>query len=88
MIIEGDSQQVIRALVAKDHEGLAYSMIVQNTQALLVHFLEWSVRHVRRESNKVAHWLAKDALLISYYIVNMEDPPQCIIDLLVNEQLT
>lgn len=72
-------------MLAKDQERSATAMVINDTQLLLAHYLKWSARHVRRDANKVAHSLAKSALLISDYIVNIEDSPPCITDLLVNE---
>ncbi|KAF5442612.1 hypothetical protein F2P56_035252 [Juglans regia] len=86
VVLEGDSQQIVSALLTKDKNEFQTDMVTQETQKLLSSLYEvWSVKHVFRKANRVAHVLARKALFSSETIVDIEDPPLCISDLLLNE---
>jgi hypothetical protein len=59
VVIEGDAVGVVSALnqVVVD-EGIATNLIAE-TRVLLENFDRWTIKHVRREGNKIAHSLAK-----------------------------
>jgi hypothetical protein len=62
MVIEGDAVGVVSALnqVVAD-EGITTNLIAE-TRLLLENFDRWTIKHVRREGNKIAHSLAKLAI--------------------------
>lgn len=58
---------------------LVTGMLVSDIRSELQKFQQWSVHHVRRDANVIAHLLAKDALHIYDAIVlEMETFPPCI----------
>ncbi|XP_018853114.2 uncharacterized protein LOC109015083 [Juglans regia] len=85
VVLEGDSQQIVSALLTKDKNDSHRDMVTLETQKLLSLYEVWSVKHVVRKANRVAHVLARKALFSSEAIVDIEDPPLCISDLLLNE---
>jgi hypothetical protein len=50
-------------------------MMVEAMQDRLAQHSEWSVSHTRREANKVAHSLAKHALMVHHEVVKKEVCP-------------
>ncbi|KAF5470856.1 hypothetical protein F2P56_011344 [Juglans regia] len=73
IILEGDSLQVIQA-ISKVEESCTTSngmLFISDIRSKLQKFRDWSVHHVRRDVNVLAHVLAKDALHISDVIVDM-----------------
>lgn len=62
VILEGDAVGVVNALNRVDnYEGIV-SNLIGETCLMLKNFDRWSVKHVGREGNKVAHSLAKLAV--------------------------
>ncbi|XP_042980106.1 uncharacterized protein LOC122310291 [Carya illinoinensis] len=62
IIIEGDSQQVTKALSNDQEGGTSASMFVCEAKQLLSSFANWEVSHVRINGNLMAHLLAKNSL--------------------------
>jgi hypothetical protein len=50
-------------------------MMVEAMQERLIQHSEWIVSHTRREANKVAHGLAKHALMVCHEMVWKEGCP-------------
>lgn len=50
-------------------------MIVCDIKKKLQNYVEWYVHHVRRTTNRAAHALAQNALLVYVVIVDMKDCP-------------
>ena len=48
-------------------------------------FQKISIEHCRRETNQVAHELAKKAMISKIYCIWDDDPPSFIVDLLSND---
>lgn len=59
VILEGDDLKIIVELGKNDDGAGKYSNFIVEGRRLLMGFMSWDVRHVRREGNKVAHTLAK-----------------------------
>ncbi|XP_035541677.1 uncharacterized protein LOC109020358 [Juglans regia] len=61
VILEGDSSHVVNAMrQGKDHNGML-SCLVEDAKAALKK-TNWEIQHVKREANKVAHYLAQEAV--------------------------
>ncbi|KAF5462134.1 hypothetical protein F2P56_018164 [Juglans regia] len=75
IIIERDSIKVVTELNLKKHNRSYFGMIIGNVQDTMAKMQACRVKHVHREGNYVAHNLAKVALYVSNYIVNMEETP-------------
>ncbi|XP_041027065.1 uncharacterized protein LOC121267283 [Juglans microcarpa x Juglans regia] len=65
IIIEGDSLQLIQAINGKGENWFAAGMMIDDVNGHLSYFESWLAIHIRREGNKAAHVLAKNALLTS-----------------------
>ena len=57
IILEGDSKQVVQAIITWCHFGQG----IEDIHALLSSFRRWKAEHVKRGLNEVAHGLAKIA---------------------------
>ena len=65
-----------------------YEHIIDNTLLLLQHFQTRKVRHVKRNLNKTAHGLAKEAIKNSIDKIWMKEIPSCIFNTIDLELLT
>jgi hypothetical protein len=63
VILEGDALAVVQALCRPDDDASRYGIIIEDARRILKTFQVGDVRHVRRDGNKVAHNLAKVAVL-------------------------
>ena len=70
-IMEGDSEIIVKALRNRDNGLISYGPLI-NYASL---FSEFSYSHIRRDANKVAHSLARLALIMSKCTVWMKGVP-------------
>lgn len=63
LMLEGDALQVVRLLKDKNPDWSEGGLLIQDNFQMLNSMAGWSVHHVSRQNNHVAHLLAKDALL-------------------------
>ncbi|XP_041009408.1 uncharacterized protein LOC121253462 [Juglans microcarpa x Juglans regia] len=75
IILEGDSKKVVTELNLKKHNRSYFGMIIRDVQDTIAKMQACRVTHVHREGNYVAHNLAKAALYVTDYVVNMEETP-------------
>ncbi|KAK9992096.1 hypothetical protein SO802_027081 [Lithocarpus litseifolius] len=75
IVVEGDSSVVANALRTKNLGMASYGVFIDDARVLERNFIELAYSHTRRESNKVAHGLARLALNLSDTNVWMEDVP-------------
>ncbi|KAF5481094.1 hypothetical protein F2P56_001779 [Juglans regia] len=75
IILEGDSKKVVTEFNLKKHNGSYFGMIISDVQATMTKLEACRVSHVHREGNYIAHNIAKAALYVSDYVVNMEETP-------------
>ncbi|XP_041026969.1 uncharacterized protein LOC121267173 [Juglans microcarpa x Juglans regia] len=80
IILEEDSLLVIQAINSKVENWSTASMIINDIKSQLTIYDSWSVLHIRREGNKAAHVLAKNALLSSTSFVDVGSISSCILD--------
>ena len=72
-ILEGNSLGLIKALKAKDHNLSPWVLLVEDVKLVANNFVNLLYSHIKRNSNSVAHNLAKHAIRISDFQVWMED---------------
>ncbi|KAJ0096619.1 hypothetical protein Patl1_27305 [Pistacia atlantica] len=78
IILEGDALQVVNDLLRDEENWGQAGLISMDTKVLSRNFLTFSVHHVKRASNVIAHTLAKNALTIDDVLVELEEVPNCI----------
>ncbi|KAF5447347.1 hypothetical protein F2P56_032905 [Juglans regia] len=80
IILEGDALQVIQAINSRSENWSSTGMIMEDVKGQLSTFESWSAIHIRREGNKAAHELAKNALVTSTSSLDVDCIPSCIIN--------
>jgi hypothetical protein len=65
VVLEGDSLEVVQALNNKDCSWARYGTLINDAKLMLLCVQQWSIIHVRRQANGVAHRIAKMALSVS-----------------------
>ncbi|KAJ0088281.1 hypothetical protein Patl1_33237 [Pistacia atlantica] len=78
IILEGDALQVVNDLLRDEENWGQVGLISMDTKVLSRNFITFSVHHVKRASNVIAHTLAKNALTINDVLVELEEVPNCI----------
>ena len=77
IIIEGDSEEIIKAMRSEEESLSTYGHLIAAVRQIMDGFSSLSFTHTRREGNNLAHKLARHARSVSGYLVWMEDvPPQ------------
>ncbi|KAK9987323.1 hypothetical protein SO802_032274 [Lithocarpus litseifolius] len=74
-IVEGDSEVIVKALRNKDNGLVSFAPLINDVSLFSSLYSELSYSHIRRDGNKVAHSLAKLALMTPGCTVWMEDVP-------------
>ncbi|XP_040987875.1 uncharacterized protein LOC121235607 [Juglans microcarpa x Juglans regia] len=75
VILEGDFKVVVKELELQNQTGSYFGMIILDTQVSIAKLETCIINHVNREGNSIAHNLAKAALHVSDYLVDMEETP-------------
>ncbi|KAF5454421.1 hypothetical protein F2P56_024088 [Juglans regia] len=78
VIFEGDSKLVVHGITSGAEDWSTVGLIYQDIKKLLGNYNSWSIRHVSRQANSVAHCLAKSSLDLSEDSIHVEDYPHCI----------
>ncbi|XP_042974745.1 uncharacterized protein LOC122306382 [Carya illinoinensis] len=78
LVVEGDAIQVIRLLSGSVLDCSYGGLVVEDAKRELNTFATWSAIHTRREGNKAAHTLARNALTLSNDLLELELMPVCI----------
>ncbi|KAK9265651.1 hypothetical protein L1049_027326 [Liquidambar formosana] len=79
VMIEGDNWEVINAINSQETKLTALGLILYDVQdALIGHFGTITFGHIRRDGNKVAHGLARQARNVEGSIIWMEEVP-CVV---------
>ena len=81
-ILEGDSLSLMKALKSKNDSLSPTGLLVDDVKWVASSFERLVYSHVKRNSNRVAHSLAKNALRILDLQVWMEDVPSHITSIL------
>ncbi|XP_030924605.1 uncharacterized protein LOC115951568 [Quercus lobata] len=74
-IVEGDSVVIVKALRNKDNGLTSFAHLINDVSLFSSLFSELSYSHIRRNGNKVAHSLARLALITPDCTVWMKDVP-------------
>nr|XP_028965078.1 uncharacterized protein LOC114827439 [Malus domestica] len=88
VILEGDALLVIAAIqndLDVNHGPLGH--VLSDIHLLLQPFQQWKAHFVRRDANTVAHWLARRGLTLEQSVSWFEEPPDVIVDLLLEYNL-
>ncbi|XP_059428715.1 uncharacterized protein LOC132162495 [Corylus avellana] len=85
LIVEGDAQVVINAILARDPTCSKFSQLVDDTRSLLRDFPRWQISYVSRNANNGAHKLAKEATRLIMDCIWNYSIPDCISDLVSTE---
>ena len=75
VIVEGDSMLVVQAVTNKRENLTLFGHVVKEIHGLCSSFTRISFQHVRREGNKLAHALARRAVLSADIVVWVEELP-------------
>ncbi|XP_042964581.1 uncharacterized protein LOC122298789 [Carya illinoinensis] len=78
VILEGDSLQVFNSLKSSEVTNSYVGILLRDTKSILDSFTNWSIKHVRRACNSLAHALCQDTLSISDSTVSFDTIPFCI----------
>lgn len=62
-------------------------MLIDDTKKMLNSFAVWSVNHVKREANKVAHNLAQNSLLMNENLYDLEEIPIYLLNTINTEMM-
>ena len=77
VVLEGDSLAMIKGLKEDDSSLATFGLLVEDAKVLSQQFDELLYSYTKRESNTVAHSLARYTINIPYFLMWMEDvPPQ------------
>ena len=85
VIIEGDSEVVIKSLNSSNVSSTSFGHIVRDIKIISAAFSEISFCHTCRQGNKVAHSIARRACKFSPFNVWMEDVPPDILSVYSSE---
>ncbi|XP_075649845.1 uncharacterized protein LOC142620347 [Castanea sativa] len=75
VVFEGDCQTIMNALIEPSQPFATYGLLIRDAQTLANRFSVVRFQYAGRESNKVAHNLARYACHITGYYVWMENVP-------------
>ena len=75
VILEGDSEVVIKALNSPYVPSSSIGHLIRDIKIISAAFIDVRFCHIRRQGNRVAHSLARQACNSSPYNVWMEDVP-------------
>ena len=78
IVMEGDSQLVMLVLKGSVYPASVIQKVVEGSQRCLSHFKTWRDEHVKRNNNKAAHLLARNALFVDDCVIWVEDTPPVI----------
>ena len=78
VVLEGDAQVVTNALLGKCLPPTSIRNIVAGAKQWKQMVQVWKANHVRRTGNVAAHLMARNAKLVSDYVVWVEDTPPII----------
>ena len=85
MIIEGDFSRVISALKGFGHCRTLFGHIIDESKRIGGTLRSCLFQHVRREGNRLAHCLAKNAVLSTDTDVWVESLPEDVEDVFLSE---
>ena len=85
MVLELDSVSTVTKLNWVGRDCSIHGPLAEDIKALLRIFTDYSVRHVRRACNEVAHKLEKDGCVNNLCNTWLDVPPGYIVNLVASE---
>ncbi|KAF5465218.1 hypothetical protein F2P56_015245 [Juglans regia] len=82
IILEGDALNVVDGIKNGAQGWDNSSMLISDARSLLNQLQQWTIAHIQRRFNSVAHTLARSALSIADSMFDIEEVPHCISHLL------
>ena len=70
---EGDAEGVVRSIREEDNSNAFVAHLVKDFKSIAGLFQTYSISHVRRDSNSVAHALVREARMSFSLLIWMED---------------
>lgn len=87
MDIETDSQKSVQAMNATEEVNyLEVGMIFKECHRRLIDRRDFSISFVKKQANKVAHFVAREPCAINCFI-EFHAPPQSVLEFLVRDNL-
>ena len=87
IVLEGDSLIMVKAIVSERSSWFCYGQIIEDIRTVLGFLKNWRMEHVKREANVATHRLAKVTIRNPIERIWLEEPPSCIFDIIILEQL-
>ena len=81
-ILEGDSLGLIQALKSEERSLSQMGLLIEDVKMFANNFVILLYSHIKKNSNRVAHSLAKSALCMADFQIWMEDVPLHIVSIL------
>jgi hypothetical protein len=78
---------VVTTISEQKPSWVCYEQIIEDLRIILRSLRRWRIVHVKREANIAAHKLAKEAARKPIDCIWLEEPPNCIFDTIILEQL-
>ena len=78
-ILEGDSLGLIQALKSEERSLSPMGLLIEDVKVLANNFVRLLYSHVKRNDNRVAHSLDRNALCIPDFQIWMKDIPSHIV---------
>jgi ribonuclease HI len=85
LVMETDCAGAVAKLKAQEMDRSVHGPLVEEIKSLLGDFDDFLIRHVRRSSNAVAHFLAKEGCLNKCNVVWVDVLPDFVSDLLAHD---
>jgi hypothetical protein len=83
--LEGDTIQIVQTQKNEGTNWCRYCLLIENARFMLNSLHLWSVNHVKREANVLAHRQAKEALSLMDEQIHMTNDSHCIVALVTIE---
>ncbi|XP_040988941.1 uncharacterized protein LOC121236557 [Juglans microcarpa x Juglans regia] len=78
VIFEGDAQNIVKVVYSPDEDLSCFGSIIEDSKPFLSEWSNWAVQYTHKNTNTVAHSLAKLALRSNVEQVWIEEVPFCI----------
>ncbi|XP_042983177.1 uncharacterized protein LOC122312594 [Carya illinoinensis] len=85
VIMEGETQKVINILRNEVTDWSQGRLLIEEAKSILNSCPTWSANHVKKEANKAACTLARNALLLYEDLYELEEIPSCILSTVHSE---
>lgn len=87
VVFDGDALAVIEAVNSRNEVWIWYGQLIEDLRRVFKRRTDWKLHHMYRESNKLAHEMAKVAIEHKEEFLWIEDGPLDIITLVLHDKL-